>query len=414
MKMKKVFLTKVSAFAIIASLLVVGACGGTDSNKTDNNRDDVPDAVDPNRVDEYEAESGIYGEWKDSVHTAMADVFNKQVLKIGSYSMPLYWEKFGTKPSDGRSLFISLHGGGGAPAATNIQQWNNQKTLYKSKGYPKEGIYLAPRAITDTWDLHFRPESDEFYEQIIHMCVAFLNVNPDKVYIMGYSAGGDGVWRIAPRMADHWAAASMMAGHPGDVSLLPLRNLPFMIWCGAKDIAYNRNEECANRIEEMDLLQAEDPEGYIHSGHILSGKEHWMDLEDAAAFPWMTKYIRNPYPNKVVWVQGDGKMKRYFYWIGAPEKEAKKGSTAVVEVKDNEICISECDYSYLNLYLNDKLVDFSKNVKVVYAPEDKEPVVLFDDIVTKDDKLLKSTLKARGDKSYSFPAMVKVVLPKAE
>jgi ABC-type multidrug transport system fused ATPase/permease subunit len=42
-------------------------------------------------------------------------------------------------------------------------------------------------------------------------------------------------------MADRWAAASMMAGHPGGVSLVNLRNTPYMMWVGALDKAYDRN-----------------------------------------------------------------------------------------------------------------------------------------------------------------------------
>ena len=41
--------------------------------------------------------------------------------------------------------------------------------------------------------------------------------------VVGYSAGGDGVYQLAPRMADSWAAAAMMAGHPNGVSPLSLR-----------------------------------------------------------------------------------------------------------------------------------------------------------------------------------------------
>ena len=51
------------------------------------------------------------------------------------------------------------------------------------------------------------------------------DVDPNRVYIMGYSAGGDGVYQLAPRMADRWAAAAMMAGHPNDASPLGLRNI---------------------------------------------------------------------------------------------------------------------------------------------------------------------------------------------
>ena len=240
-------------FLILAFLAIVpfinmsSACQQQEDNSKKEDNTENTSTNEP-KADPYTADlSTLEGQWRDSVHTALSYAYQDEVLKIGSYKMPIWWAVYGNKPSDGRSLYISLHGGGGAPAATNNQQWNNQKKLYQ----PSEGVYLCPRAITDTWDLHFRPESDGFYEQIIQMAVVFLDVNPDKVYLMGYSAGGDGVWRLAPRMADHWAAASMMAGHPGDVSLLPLRNLPFMIWCGAEDSAYNRNEECAARIKEM-------------------------------------------------------------------------------------------------------------------------------------------------------------------
>lgn len=342
----------------------------------------------------------IEEEWRDSVQTALKGEYENQVLTDGTHNMKLWWKVYGSKPADGRSLYISLHGGGGTAPSVNDGQWDNQKVLYT----PAEGVYLCPRAITDTWDLHFRPESDGFYERIIQMAVAYLDVNPNKVYVMGYSAGGDGVWRIAPRMADHWAAASMMAGHPGDVSLLSLRNTPFMIWCGENDSAYDRNKECAKRIEEMDALQAADPEGYVHEGHIVPGREHWMYLEDAAAVPWMAKYTRNPYPKKVVWCQGDV-MKEYFYWLGIPLSEARKGSVLRAEIADNVITITESDYSDVRIYLNDSLVDLSKPVKVVYNGK-----VYYEGMPEVSEDLRRETLFTRNDLSYCFPCCVEVPL----
>ena len=56
--------------------------------------------------------------------------------------MPFFYKIFGEKPKGGRSLWISMHGGGNAPAALNDSQYENQKRLYQ----PAEGIYLAPRA----------------------------------------------------------------------------------------------------------------------------------------------------------------------------------------------------------------------------------------------------------------------------
>lgn len=66
--------------------------------------------------------------------------------------------------------------------------------------------------------------------------------DPNRVYVMGYSAGGDGVYQLGPRMADYWAGAAMMAGHPNDASPLGLRNVAFALQVGAQDDGYNRNK----------------------------------------------------------------------------------------------------------------------------------------------------------------------------
>ena len=131
----------------------------------------------------------------------------------------------------GRSLWISLHGGGGAPKRVNDQQWENQKKLYTVD----EGIYLAPRAPTNTWNLWHEAHIDRLFARLIEDLIVLEDVNPDRVYVLGYSAGGDGVYQLAPRMADRWAAAAMMAGHPNGVSLLSLRNVPFALQVGGND-----------------------------------------------------------------------------------------------------------------------------------------------------------------------------------
>ena len=110
---------------------------------------------------------------------------------------------------------------------------------------------------------------------------------------MGYSAGGDGVYQLAPRMADRLAAASMMAGHPNESSPLGLRNLPFAIHVGADDAAYNRNKVAREWGEKLDKLREGDPEGYLHLTEIHPGRAHWMNREDASAVPWMAKFRRD-------------------------------------------------------------------------------------------------------------------------
>ena len=338
-------------------------------------------------------------EWRKEQQVLLQDVERDKVCRIGSLSMPFSMQTFGEKPSDGRSLWISLHGGGSAAPSINDGQWENQKHLYQ----PAEGIYVCPRAPWNDWDMWFKPAIDSLYEQLIRCMVVYHDVNPDKVYLMGYSAGGDGVWRMAPRTADHWAAASMMAGHPGDVDLTGLRNLPFMIWCGSEDAAYNRNRECTQRGLVMDSLRRADSEGYVHSTHIVAGKPHWMDLEDKAALPWMAQYRRQSYPNVIKWCQGDN-MRANFYWLTIPNpEEAAKGKMLWASIKDNTISIERCDYSQITINLNDSLVNLDRNIKIVWQGK-----TLFRGKIPRTEQTLRSTLRASGDPNFCFPASITV------
>lgn len=57
----------------------------------------------------------------------------------------------------------------------------------------------------------------DFFGTIIKAFVVNRVVDPNRVYMTGYSAGGDGVYHLAPMFADWWAGAAMMAGHPNGV-----------------------------------------------------------------------------------------------------------------------------------------------------------------------------------------------------
>ena len=337
-------------------------------------------------------------EWMKTTRARLGLYYRARTLTHNGVSMPLWRTVYGDKPADGYSLFISLHGGGGTTQEVNNQQWENQKYLYR----PQQAVYVAPRAPWNLWNMWCHEGIDPLYEQLIQMCVAFEGVNPDKVYLMGYSAGGDGVWRMAPRMADSWAAASMMAGHPGDVSLLNLRNLPFMIWCGEHDAAYNRNTLAAQRGLQMDSLQQHDPMGYVHQTHIIKGAGHWMNRVDSAAVPWMQQFRRNPYPKQIVWRQAEV-VKPYFYWLGAPQHELAPGKMVRASIHGNQVDITACDYSSLTIYLNDDLVDLDKAVTIKYGKR-----LLFRGRVRRKESTMRQTLTQRNDWACMFPAMVEV------
>jgi dienelactone hydrolase len=294
------------------------------------------------------------------------DELEKKSLKLGDKTLRWLEKTFGEAPADGRSLWISMHGGGGAPPQVNDQQWQNQIRLYE----PAEGIYIAPRAPTDTWNLWHEGHIDPMFQRLIENHVALRDVNPDKIYLMGYSAGGDGVWQLAPRMADRFAAAAMMAGHPNEAQLLGLRNLPFAIFMGGADAAYDRNKIAAAKSAEMAELQKADPGGYVHLSRIYEGVPHWMNRKDAEGVPWMAKFTRNPWPKKIVWLQDDITHDR-FYWLKIPDKAAAKAGQKIVATVDGQTIRLEGDVpAKMELRLSDRLLDLDQEVKVTVNGKD--------------------------------------------
>lgn len=332
-----------------------------------------------------------------------ADEMEKQVLTIGDLEMPFWFEATGTPEMTGRRLWISLHGGGGAPAEVNDQQWENQKKLYR----PEEGVYLAPRAPTNTWNMWHQGHIDKFFDRLIENLIVFHQVDPNRVYVMGYSAGGDGVYQIGPRMADRWAAAAMMAGHPNDARPESLRNTAFTLHMGAKDEPYNRNGQAEIWQQKLNDLATVDPEGYPHWVKIYPDKGHWMDREDAAAVPWMSKKIRDLRPDHIVWQQDDVTHQR-FYWLAVDTPKSRsrldvirKGQTIqIVNWKDVDAVTIRLDDSMLDL---DKSVHFEVNGELVHSGK-----------IPRTISTIAETMSERGDPIGMFSAQKQIMISEFE
>lgn len=332
----------------------------------------------------------------------------QKVIQLGKLKMKFDWLSFTNTPAtNGRSLFISMHGGGGAPTSVNDSQWRNQIQL--GKGYkPSEGIYIAPRAPTDAWNLWHQEHIDQFFDRLIENFVVLENVNPNRVYILGYSAGGDGVYQLGPRMADRFAAASMMAGHPNEASPLGLRNLPFAIQVGGNDGAYKRNTIAAEWGKKLDDLQKADPQGYAHFTKIHAGKPHWMNMEDKKAIPWMEKFTRNPLPEKIVWRQDDVLHTR-FYWLARPKEEVKRGQLIIAERAGQTVTLSSTNVQTVSVLLNDAMLNLDHLVTV--RAEGKN---LFRHKVPRTIATMARTLAERGDTNLVFSAETVVTLPSSQ
>jgi len=317
-----------------------------------------------NGLSEQEAEKALATLWsqhKSLLRKERAKEVSTKRITLDGNTLRYAQKIFGSAPKTGRSLWISLHGGGSAPASVNDQQWQNQLQLYQ----PKEGYYVAPRAPTDSWNMWFKPHITPLFDRLIENFVVKNRVDPNKVYVLGYSAGGDGVYQIGPRMADRWAAASMMAGHPNDAQPDNLRNIGFGLFMGGSDSSYNRNGMAKKWKGLLANLKKGDPAGYDHMVRIYSGLGHWMNLRDAEALPWMAKFTRDPWPDKVIWRQ-DGVTQTRFYWLGVAKSDHAKGRRIEATVKGQTINLTAKQTRRVTVRLSDALLDLDRAVTVKY------------------------------------------------
>lgn len=281
-------------------------------------------------------------------------------ISLNEITIPFTVKTFSSKPPDGYSLYISLHDKGGSTTEEKDRVWKKQQERYS----PPEGKYVVPRASTDTRDMWYKPHMYSFYDRLIEGMILFEEVNPNRVYLMGYGTGGDGVYKVAPIMADRFAAASMSAGSPNNSSPLNLRNIFFQIQVGSLDNEFGSHMGAKKYIQQLNALKEKDPGGYGYYSKIHEGRGH--NIPDLDMIKWLSGISRIALPDKVVWRQGTVLRKR-FYWLGVASGDAEPGDiiNASYDRNARSITINTAIDTPLTVYLNDSMMNLDEPVQII-------------------------------------------------
>lgn len=385
------------------------------------------DALETGAIAEARAQA-----WAEYRREALAD----ETLQAETAAQALEWDgavmryfivTVGEKPENGYPLYIALHGGGGSDTPDiNDQQWAMMQEYYSSA--LECGVYVAPRGVRDTWDTHFNPESYPLYDRLIQELILTAEADPNRVYLEGFSAGGDGVYAIAPRMADRFAAANMSSGHPNGVNMLNMKNLPIQLQAGEYDRAYNRNTVTAEYHILLDELQAAYG-GYEHRtlihyncGHnykdykteelpVLADPQAWLERGDRAilrvnSFPpaYLDQFTRCPLPEEVIWdlsTRAPERTVESFYYLSAPAATNQGTVWAAYDKAENRVTLRaeglNGDFSVL---LNEQMVDFDR--PILFEANGR----IIEAKVTPSRSVLARTTAERGDPNYQFEAQI--------
>ncbi|CAL5985492.1 Conserved_hypothetical protein [Hexamita inflata] len=226
-----------------------------------NEKDEKDDQNSENKVDEKEETQKQDQEFENLEQIAESVENQKETpeeyyLKIDiNDPNKVFIEQIGEMKKD-QPLIICLHGGGGCGAMINNQQFEHMKVYYKDY-FKQENIscvYCALRGIGNTWDLHFRPEHMTLIPQVISHCVNKFNVSPNKVVLIGFSAGGDGCHQLGAMLTDRFCLVNASAGHDNGCSYFNRAALTSVVQVGMYDSAYDRNLICLQKGIELQVL----------------------------------------------------------------------------------------------------------------------------------------------------------------
>lgn len=335
-------------------------------------------------------------------HGNLRQNFDERKVRFDEHVSPYTVKTVGTRPEKGWGLFIAMHGGGGAPQELNDSQWKHMQIYYRD--HPEAGgyLYVALRAPNNTWNGFYTGYAYPLMANLVRQFLFFGDVDPNKVFLMGYSHGGYGAFAMGPKMPDRFAAIHASGAALADGAVADtLRNTPFICMIGEKDTAHGRIERCVEFKAEIARLRGDRTDIFPVTVQIIADHPH-SGLPDRDSIADMYAAVRNPVPPELTWVMTD-QVNTDFFWLRTPAPVS--GQKFDVTCRDNHVTVSAApNVAAASILLDERLVDFSKPVTLVLNGKTTRQKL------KPSLRTLCETLQRRGDPELAFTAEIALPL----
>jgi len=303
-------------------------------------------------------------------------------------------------------VLIYLHGGGNVGGdhpgeLDNEMAWGwGLKRAGMVKSIP---FKLLPRCLDDkavnAWVLANEARA---VEAVLDTALKRYDLDPDRVYLAGTSMGGFGAWNFAALLGDRFTAVASLGGGCtcGNFELANLRNLHFGVFIGEQDTAAGRLAGSRKGRDILQALKGADADGYSLAYKEYGGAGHNLpDSAYADVDAFFKGKERNAAPRVVVW-HPLVSWKTRFYNLGV-DAPGKGMEIRAEMAADNTVTVTSAKVEALTVFLNDRLVDFKKPVKVVWNGKEAYAAPL-----AQRFSVLLETLADRGDPEVCYRAKV--------
>lgn len=125
--------------------------------------------------------------------------------------------------------------------------------------------------------------------ELIEKTIKTLNIDPDRVYLIGKSMGGFGTWEYTARRPNLFAAAVPMAGYSDPNQIETIKHIPFWIFHGGAD---NVNPVAGSRTMYKLLTKVNADVKYTEYEGANHGGAFQKAFSEAELIPWMFSKIK--------------------------------------------------------------------------------------------------------------------------
>jgi predicted esterase len=296
------------------------------------------------------------------IHAKVKKDFDDNEVRYKEHVSPYKVREVGKRPEKGWPLFIAMHGGGGVAKQVNDSQWKVMERYYKDQDSVTGYKYLALRAPNDVWNGFYDEYTPPLVANLIRQFLLFGDVDPDKVFLMGYSHGGYGAFYIGPKIPDRFAAVHCSAAAPtdGTISALSLRNTRFTFMVGENDNAYGRRERCEKFDKEIQKLKSEEGCGFPVEFEFKKGFGHG-GLPDRDKIKDMYEFTRALNPRHLTWELTDAVLTDHF-WLAVAKPG--KGQSIDATIHNGDINITTLKVEQVDLCLDGRLVALDRTLRI--------------------------------------------------
>jgi pimeloyl-ACP methyl ester carboxylesterase len=218
------------------------------SGVTDKNKNGIGDHLEPRQVGDAalnKALEEINGRFKN-VDVELLEWPSELHEKLGKMKKVAFVARPVEKIAGKLPLLISLHGGGPRWWNLSLQEqlaisapggpFEKKRGFKKLRGYDLaelagKGMILLEPNTAGLWD------ADSLDTMLDYVLETFPEIDKDRVYVMGYSAGGGATWRWINQSADRFAAAAPcgFTGGSAKDDAKKLAKLPIWAMAGGDD-----------------------------------------------------------------------------------------------------------------------------------------------------------------------------------